>query len=170
MSVTEITDRKFLTKVKVVSVDMDKCVVMIDNSERYDWSDMVEIKVGEENRFLFGYFKWCMESEKVIDMEIGMGDKLICGLVEVNVERVEGIDRDGKYIIRSVVEVEGLPDSIEVDVSDVDSEEHLKYVFNNCIENSEVIEVGLGFDESDKDGRKDNNKGYYLKSIQYKYR
>jgi hypothetical protein len=139
MGCVEITDRKFLTKVKVVSVNMDNNMIIVDNSEKYDWTDLVEVKIGEDNRFLFGYFKWCMESEKVVDIEINVDKKLIVGYIDVSVELIEDRSNNNKYVINPVVKVDGLPDSVEINIDKYDDRDRICFVFDNAIKKKELI-------------------------------
>lgn len=158
----EITDRKFMDYVKVISVDGDNNKITIDNSEEYNGSDIVEIIVGIENKFLMDYFKVCMNNGIVCNLEVNNDNVLICGFVDVKVKRFG--DGSDEFIIEPVIKSKNIPDFIEVNVNDVNEEhrEHLKDVLNDSVNKNKNIGVGLVCEKG--------NKGkWFIESIQVKF-
>lgn len=166
MSAIKITNRKFISKAKVLCVDFNECKVKIDNSDEFDGSNIVEVKIGLKDKFLLDYLKVCMDQGRVCNLETNNEYELIEGYVDVRVEKVSG-DRDGnsdsdRFVIRSVVEFDSVPNEIEVDISD---KKRLKDIFNSVVMENEIIGVGLECEE-----RGEGKEKWDIRSVQFAVR
>lgn len=116
----------------------------IEITDGFDGSDIVEVRIGVEDKFLLDYLKVCMDQGKLCNLETSNEYELIEGYVDVRVEKVSG-NKDGdsngnRFVIRPVVEVSSLPSEIKVNVN---GRERLRDIFNSIIMENEIIGVGL---------------------------
>ena len=152
--------------VKIISVDSDNSKIIVDNSDKFDGSDIIEIMIGIENKFLMDYFKVCMKNEMVCNLEVNNDNVLICGFVEVRVER----NGDDKFIIQPVIKSKDIPDIIDVDINNVSEKykEHLKNVLSDSIDEDKSIGVGLVCEGFGNGNNRDKDK-WFIEGVQVKF-
>lgn len=137
----EITDRKFINHAKVIDIDFEKRIVRIDNSEDHDMSDLIDVKVLLEDSYMLEYFKVCINNNILVNLEIDINNnELINGYIDVCIEKG---DEDKEYRIILNVEVEGIPNIIEININEDD---RLVGLFNKTIKNEETLGVSLFYD------------------------